>query len=58
MSSVSEDIKPVGGGPVKFINVFEVPVGHKTAAITLDTYSHFVPAKGREAADRIAAILG
>lgn len=26
MSSVSEDIKPVGGGPVTFINVFEVPV--------------------------------
>jgi integrase len=33
-------------------------MGHKSAAITLDTYSHFVPAKGREAADRMDAILG
>ena len=26
MSSVSEDVKPVDGGPVTLINVFEVPV--------------------------------
>jgi heme-degrading monooxygenase HmoA len=26
MSSVSDDNKPVGGGPITFINIFEMPV--------------------------------
>jgi integrase len=40
------------------VKTLQQMLGHKSAAITLDTYSHFVPQKGREAADRMAAILG
>jgi integrase len=33
-------------------------LGHATIAITLDTYSHAIPAMEEEAAERIAALLG
>ncbi len=32
-------------------------LGHSTVAFTLDVYSHCVPALGREAAEKIAALV-
>ena len=39
-------------------NVVQERLGHSTITLTLDTYSHAVPTMGRDAADRIDALLG
>ena len=33
-------------------------LGHRQIALTLNTYSHVIPALGRDAADRMDAMLG
>lgn len=38
--------------------VVQERLGHSNIAITLDTYSHVVPSLGRDAADRLDALLG
>jgi len=32
-------------------------LGHASIALTLDTYSHTIPSMGREAAERLDALL-
>jgi integrase len=38
--------------------VVQERLGHATIAITLDTYSHAIPAMQEDAAARIAALIG
>jgi len=37
--------------------VVQEMLGHASIALTLDTYSHTIPSLGREAADRLDALL-
>ena len=37
--------------------VVQEMLGHASIALTLDTYSHTIPSMGREAADRLEALL-
>jgi integrase len=39
------------------LKVVQERVGHATIAITLDTYSHAIPAMQEDAAEKIAALL-
>lgn len=38
-------------------NVMQERLGHSSIAVTLDLYSHAIPALGADAADRIAAVV-
>ncbi len=44
-----------GGVPVKVVSE---RLGHSKTSVTLDTYAHVLPEQDRDAADRIAALLG
>lgn len=37
--------------------VVQERLGHSTIAMTLDTYSHLIPTMGRDAADKLDALL-
>ena len=39
------------------VNVVSEQLGHSSVALTLDTYSHVIPALPRRAAERVAALL-
>ena len=44
-------------GQRKYVKVVQERLGHATIAITLDTYSHAIPAMQEDAAAKIAALL-
>lgn len=40
------------------IKVVSERLGHRTIALTMDTYAHVLPAMDRDAAERLGALLG
>ena len=43
--------------PGRGAGVLSEQLGHSTVALTLDTYSHVIPALADDAAERVAALL-
>ncbi len=55
MRHASATLMLSSGVPVKVVSE---RLGHSKTAVTLDTYAHVLPEQDRDAADRIAALLG
>ena len=63
-AAVGAGIRTVQTLPVTSLSQGEHPkvvqerLGHATVSITMDVYTHAIPALQREAADRLGALLG